>query len=84
MIEAILQRQSPASLSLGPVLDFELSEAGKVLGVDGDEHKAVHVSDRSDLEEKGTGSLFHGLAAAGVRMRPDDKRLDPIPAQPSQ
>jgi len=42
-----LQHPSTASLSLGPVLDFELSEAGKVLGVVGDEHQAVHVSSRS-------------------------------------
>jgi hypothetical protein len=36
-------------LSLGPVLDFKLSEASEVLGVDGNEYKAVHVSNRSDL-----------------------------------
>lgn len=43
MSRIISCRQSILRLSLGPVLHFEFSEAGKVLGIDGNEHKAVHL-----------------------------------------
>jgi len=32
-----------------PVFDSEFFEAGKILGIGGDEHEPVHVSDRRDL-----------------------------------